>query len=124
MVLVDTSVWISHFREMNAELHRLLYNEKVLSHPYIIGEIACGNIKNRREILNLLDAMPKSRFVHDYEVLLFLESNRLMGMGLGYIDMCLLASAVLTDVHLWTLDKSLRDVSTRFNLQYRPDLPR
>ncbi len=108
MILVDTSVWVSHLRDGNYKLEQLLNGGDVLCHSFIIGELACGNIKNRNEILSLLSALPKADFLDDYAVLLFIEKNNLMGKGLGFIDIHLLASARLSDAALWTLDVKLK----------------
>lgn len=114
MILVDTSVWVEHLRSGTAELQSLLNDGDVLCHPFIIGELACGNIKNRREILSLLKDLPMASIADDDEVMTSIEHHGLMGKGLGYIDVHLLASAILTNVPLWTLDKRLRDVSLSF----------
>ena len=108
MVLVDTSVWVSHLRESNSILEQYLNKGEVISHPFVIGELACGNIKNRSEILSLFGALPKSDTLTDEEVLFFIEKNSLMGKGLGLIDIHLLASAILSKSGLWTLDVKLR----------------
>ena len=107
MVLVDTSVWVSHFRETHPGLVDLLNNGEVACHPFVVGEIACGGVKNRRSILSLLEALPMALQVEHEEVLAFIDNHDLMGKGLGYIDVHLLASAVLSGLPLWTLDKKL-----------------
>ena len=91
MVLADTSIWISHFRTGDTHLRALLQSEEILCHPFIVGELACGNIKNRAEILTLLQALPVSRMATNEEVLRFIEAQRLMGAGLGLVDVHLLA---------------------------------
>jgi len=111
MILVDTSVWVDHFRKGNAKLAALLETNKVICHPYIIGELACGNLKNRAEILSLLQALPPAVPARDEEVLQFINQHRLMGKGLGYIDVHLLASARLTGATFWSLDKTLRNTA-------------
>lgn len=108
MILVDTSVWVSHLREGSFKLVNLLNDGDVLCHPFIIGELACGSIKNRKEILSLLSALPKANVVDDEEVLLFIEKNNLIGKELGLIDIHLLASAILSEASLWTLDTALK----------------
>lgn len=118
MVLVDTSIWISHLREGNARLKTLLEKAEVVCHPSIIGELACGNIKNRTEILSSLHALPAAVVAKHEEVLYLIESHHLMGSGLGLIDAHLLASALLTRVPLWTADKRLRAASTELNIAY------
>ena len=116
MILVDTSVWVSHFREGNAVLQRLLNNGQVLCHPFIIGEIACGYLKNRREILALLKLLPTVDWVDHDEVLHFVESNNLMGKGLGWVDICLAASAKFTGVQVWTLDNKFAEINRKLGL--------
>ncbi len=107
MILVDTSVWVSHLRHGDPHLVALLDEGGVLAHPFVIGELACGNLKNRAEIISLLRALPSTAIAEHEEVMLFIERNRLMGKGLGYVDVHLLAAAVLSGVRLWTDDKSL-----------------
>ncbi|MBI4691062.1 MAG: PIN domain-containing protein [Nitrospirae bacterium] len=107
MVLVDTSVWVSHLCDGNPGLERLLNDGEVVCHPFIVGELACGNLKNRKEILSYLQSLPMAILAEDEEVLRFVENNQLMGKGLGYIDVHLIASSVLTEVPLWTFDKIL-----------------
>ena len=116
MVLVDSSVWVSHFRAGNSDLEILLNDGRVVCHPFIIGELACGNLKNRTEILSLLHSLPMAKQAEHEEVLQFIESNRLMGRGIGYVDAHLLASAVLTGIPFWTLDKKLQEVSLKFGI--------
>ena len=117
MILVDTSIWIDHLRKGNTRLNSLLLNTAVLVHPFIIGELACGNLKNRSRVLNLLDDLPVSRVADDQEVLFFIEHNDLMGRGIGYIDAHLLASVSLSDsARLWTVDRKLNDVAIRLGL--------
>ena len=111
MVLIDTSVWVHHLQEGNLELQTLLNNAQVICHHFIIGELACGNLKNRTEILSLLCLLPLAVHADHEEVLEFIDKNKLMGKGLGYIDMHLAASAVLTGVPLWTLDQHLAETS-------------
>ena len=107
MILVDTSVWVSHLRHGHPRLVALLDEGGVLVHPFVIGELACENLKNRAEIMSLLRALPSTAIAEHDEVMLFIESNRLMGKGLGYVDVHLLAASVLSGVRLWTHDKSL-----------------
>ena len=111
MVLVDTSVWVAHLREGNIGLDLLLNDGLAACHPFIIGELACGNLKNRAEILSLLQTLPMAVQAEHEDVMRFIEKYRLMGKGLGYIDMHLLASAALTNIPLWTLDKKLKEIS-------------
>jgi len=118
MILVDTSVWVSHLRNGNSKLGQLLNDGDVLCHPFIIGELACGNIKNRIEILSLLNALPKSDLLDNEELLLFIERNDLMGKGLGLIDIHLLASTVLSDAALCTLDTKLKHEAHILGMSY------
>ena len=108
MVLVDTSIWVSHLRDGHPELKKLLLEGKVVCHPFVIGELACGSLENRKKILRLLKALPMAQQASDEEVLYFIETHRLMGLRLGLIDVHLLASALLSGIPLWTLDSPLR----------------
>ena len=107
MVLVDTSVWIRHFRLGDPKLADCLSKGLVLMHPFVAGELACGNLMNRSAVLSDLHALPAVAVASDGETLAFLEDRRLWGRGLGWIDIHLLASAVLAECDLWTLDKRL-----------------
>ena len=118
MVLVDTSVWVVHLRRGDIGLETLLNEGYVVCHPFIVGELSCGNLKNRSEILSLLQALPIVTPAEHEEVMRFIENYSLMGKGLGYIDMHLLASAILSRVPLWTLDKKLKQVSLKLGLAY------
>lgn len=121
MVLVDTSVWVRHFREGDSDLEQLLNNGQVMCHPYIVGELACSNMKNRREVLSLLQLLPLATLAKHEEILQFIELNHLMGKGLGYIDLHLSASAVLTRVPVWSHDKKLNEANERLGIRYEPD---
>ena len=118
MILVDTSVWIHHFRKTDPELVGYLSIGSVACHPFIIGELACGNLGNRAEILSLLQALPSTPILEPDEILLFVENNALMGRGLGYVDMHLLASSILGNVYLWTADRRLREAATELGVSY------
>ncbi|MEK6589539.1 MAG: PIN domain-containing protein [Nitrospinota bacterium] len=118
MVLVDTSVWVLHLREGNIALERLLNDGDVVCHPFIVGELSCGNLKNRTEILSLLQTLPTSIQAEHEDVMQFIENHQLMGKGLGYIDMHLLASALLTEVSIWTLDKRLDEISIKLGIGF------
>jgi predicted nucleic acid-binding protein len=110
-VLVDTSVWVDHLRERDARLAQLLEDGLAWTHPFVIGELACGNLARRGEVLALIGALPSAPMAEHEEVFAFVESRRLMGRGLGWIDMHLLASAVLAAVPLLTSDKNLSAVA-------------
>jgi predicted nucleic acid-binding protein len=116
MVLVDTSVWVAHLRQGTIGLDALLITGRVLCHPFIIGELACGNLQHRVEILSHLQALPQAIPASHVEVLQFIENYRLMSQGLGYVDVHLLASALLTRVPLWTLDKKLQEAAVHLKL--------
>ncbi|MBU2055171.1 MAG: PIN domain-containing protein [Proteobacteria bacterium] len=118
MVLVDTSVWVTHFREVNAGLASLLNDGKAVCHPLVIGELACGNLMKRSEILSLLRALPSVIVAEHNEVIAFIEKKSLMGKGLGFIDMHLLTSALLSRVTLWTFDKKLNQIAALLGLAY------
>ena len=111
MVLVDTSVWVNHLRKSNAQLSDLLESDEVLVHPFVIGELACGSLSNREEFLQLLSALPFSEQATHEEVLGLLEDRKLFGKGIGWVDAHLIASALLSDAQLWSLDKKLVTVS-------------
>jgi len=113
MVLVDTSVWVSHLRESHPRMVSLLNDGDVVCHPFIIGELACGNITNRSEIFSLLHSLLMIDQAEHEEVLQFVESNDLMGRGLSCVDVHLLASAVLFGVPIWTFDRKLRTASSK-----------
>jgi len=118
MVLVDTSVWIAHFRKSVTKLVHLLDAGQVVMHPFVIGELACGNLRNRSEILQLLSTLYTCEVADHEEVLHFIESRRLMGTGLGYADVHLLASARISQIPLWTLDRKLRQAALQLAVAY------
>ena len=111
MVLVDTSVWIDHLRNDNARLRPLLEAAQVLVHPFVVGELALGHLKRRREVMALLCKMPQAEVASHAEVLGFVERRDLSGKGVGYVDAHLLAAAALAGAQLWTLDLRLRRVA-------------
>ncbi|UCC41273.1 MAG: type II toxin-antitoxin system VapC family toxin [Candidatus Aminicenantes bacterium] len=118
MILADTSIWVSHFRYGNPRLEELLLEGEVICHPFIIGELACGNLKNRQEILSLLKALPTAKTADHKEILYFIEKHRLMGIGLGYVDAHLLASALLSTIPLWTKDENLKRAALKLKVSY------
>jgi len=120
MVLVDTSVWVDHFRSGSAALADLLNQGLVAVHPFVNGELACGNLGKRSEILSLLQALPQAEKISDDEILFYIEKNSLSGKGLGLIDVHLLASAQLGDPLFWTRDRRLHDVTKKLNLAFSP----
>lgn len=118
MVLVDTSVWVDHLRRGRVGLDIPLGEGQVLCHPFIVGELACGNLRNRSDILSLLRTLPAARTAEEDEVLQFIEKYRLMGKGLGYIDVHLLASSLLSHAPLWSFDKRLGDAAAMLGIRY------
>lgn len=119
MILVDTSVWEEHLRTGDAALAGLLDGGHVLVHPFVIGELACGNLRRRDELIALLSELPQARHASHDEVLFFIERHRLMGSGIGYVDAHLLAGVALTEAaRLWTRDKRLADVARRLQLRF------
>ncbi len=122
MVLVDTSVWVDYFRKGQVKLESLLMEGKVLSHPDIVGELACGNLENRKAVLTILQDLPQTPVVSALELLYFLEEHRIFGKGIGWTDAQLLASAKLAGVALWTLDRKLKNVAAKLGLGENPIL--
>ena len=116
MLLVDTSVWVDHFRQGVPLLEDLLTSGQVVIHPFVIGELACGNLKNRKEILALLSNLPLLKMASHAEALHLTESSTLHGSGVGWIDVHLLASASLTHVPIWTRDTKLKTVASRLGI--------
>ena len=119
MVLVDTSIWVYHFRKGVHRLENLLENMEVVCHPFIIGELACGNISNRQEILSLLQSLPFTPNLELDEYLYFVEIHKLYGKGIGFVDIQLLASTKLAGAQLWTSDKKLKAAAEEHELAYR-----
>jgi predicted nucleic acid-binding protein len=99
-------------------LEDLLQEGEVCCHPFVIGELACGNLKQRGKVLSLLQALPSTPIAENDEVLAFLESEKLFGRGLGWIDAHLLASAMLTESPIWTLDTSLKRAAAHLKIDY------
>lgn len=118
MVLVDTSVWIDHLRKGNPRLEALLDEGEVLCHPFIIGELACGQIVNRRQIVAFLNSLPRVGTAGHEEVMHLIDAHRLMGTGIGYLDAHLLASARMSAALIWTLDLSLDRTSAKLDVAY------
>lgn len=117
-ILVDTSVWIKHLRVGDKNLVQLLEQGSVACHPFIIGELACGGIKNRHEIISLLNDLPSTDILDHYDIMEFIEYRKIMNKGIGYIDVHLLASALVSETPLWTLDKALKKVANQFSIEY------
>jgi predicted nucleic acid-binding protein len=118
MVLVDTSIWVAHLHKGSRQLAKLLMDAEVMCHPFIIGELACGKLKNRDEIIPLLQSLPMAPTIEFDELLFFIDRNDLMGKGVGFVDVHLLASAQLEGVPLWTADKKLKSSADRLELTF------
>jgi predicted nucleic acid-binding protein len=119
MVLADTSVWVEHFRRGEPKLAGHLVAGLVLMHPFVLGELACGNLKRRDEILADLQELPLAKLASTAEALRLIEDRRLWGRGLGWVDVHLLASALLSDCAFWTLDKRLAHAAAELELKAR-----
>ena len=111
MILVDTSAWVEHLGRGLPRLATLLQGGEVLIHPWVIGELACGNLRNRSQVLELLQGLPAATVASDAEVLLLIKRGKLMGRGIGYVDVHLMASARLSRCGLWTRDRRLAAVA-------------
>lgn len=119
MILVDTSVWIDHLRSGEPSLAAALEGGRVMMHPFVLGELACENLANRSEVLELLGNLPAAPTATDLEALEFIERRALMGRGIGYIDVHLLASVALSsDARLWTRDRRLAAAATELELAF------
>jgi predicted nucleic acid-binding protein len=119
VILVDTSVWIDHLRSGEPALATALEGGQVLMHPFVLGELACGNLKNRSEVLRLMGDLPAAPTATDPEALDFIERRALMGRGIGYIDVHLLASAALDGgARLWTRDRRLSAAAAELELAF------
>jgi predicted nucleic acid-binding protein len=121
MILVDTSVWINHFQKSEPDLTAALNAGQVLTHPFVIGELSCGRLTNRAEVLNLLQSLPRAPVATDAETLLFIERRQLMGHGIGYLDVHLLASVALEGTAaLWSHDRGLALIAVQLGLGHTP----
>jgi hypothetical protein len=119
MILVDSSIWIDHLHSGEAALTEALQGDRVLTHPFVIGELACGHLRSRETFLRDVQKLPSAPMANGDEVLIFIERHALMGRGLGYIDVHLLASTTLADgARLWTRDKRLDGVAARLGIQF------
>ena len=125
MILVDTSIWIDHLRAGDHALASCLDEGQVLMHPFILGELACGNLRNRQQLLALWKRLPPALLATHTEVLYFIEQKQLAGRGIGYVDAHLLASVMLSGARgLWTRDRRLADVAASLGCSVQPDDPR
>ncbi len=122
MILVDTSIWIEHLRKGHARLRRILERGAALGHPWVVGELALGHLSRRGDLLGLLSALPAATVVTPAELLVFVESHQLMGLGIGLVDVQLLAATRITpDARLWTGDRRLAAAASRLGLAVDPD---
>ncbi len=118
MILADTSVWVNHFRQSDPQLEQALLDNQVLMHPFVLGEIFCGNVNRRSRVLSDLQKLPWAVSAEHREVLTLVEQHRLFGKGIGWVDAHLLASALLTGSRLWTLDTRLGEAAKRLKIGY------
>jgi predicted nucleic acid-binding protein len=120
VILVDTSIWIDRLRLSNPALASLLQNAAICIHGVMIGELACGSLRNRAEVIGLLQSLPRLARATEDETLFFIEQQDLMGCGIGYVDADLLAAAVIRGVPVWTKDKRLMTVAEEKGWVYSP----
>lgn len=118
MILVDTSVWVDHLRRGDKVLTSLLNEGVVLCHPFVVGELACGNLRKRDEIMSLLTALPSARLAGHEEAIRLVSQRRLMGRGIGWVDVHLLASSLLSQSKLWTKDRALGAAASLLKIEY------
>ena len=123
-VLVDTSVWVSHFKSANAQLVNLLSNDLVLTHPFVLGEIACGTPPKRIQLLQSLRELESTNVATPDEILRFIDQHVLYGKGRGLVDVSLLASVKITaGAVLWTMDQRLATLAKQCGVEYTATLP-
>lgn len=121
MILVDTSIWVDHLRAGHSTLIMLLERGMVVTHPWVIGELALGHLSQRGEVIGLLASLPQATVATTDEVLTLVERHQLYGLGIGYVDVQLLAATRLSpDVNLWTLDKRLFAAASRLGCAVDP----
>lgn len=122
-VLIDTSVWVDHFRQSNAALVHLLGHDLAMVHPLIVGELACGTPPNRIQTLSDLGGLRQTQQAGLREAMDFIEREQLFGLGCGLVDILLLASTLMTPgIELWTLDRRLCSLAERFGVLHQPAL--
>ncbi|MBV8371725.1 MAG: PIN domain-containing protein [Candidatus Eremiobacteraeota bacterium] len=118
MVLVDTSVWIEYLKHGHGELGALLEDDLVLTHPFVLGELACGNLHQRARILNDLATLPSVSIAHHDEVIRLVERRRIYGKGVGWVDAHLIASALISHCRLYTSDRRLLQLATECDVAH------
>ncbi|SAL17630.1 PilT protein-like protein [Caballeronia arvi] len=117
MILVDTSIWIDHINASEPLLAQLLGEERVLAHPFVIGEISLGSLRDRQSVLGALRDLPSAPVATPDEIFFLIERERLFNRGIGYVDTSLLASARLQPgIQIWTRDKRLKNVADELGL--------
>ena len=117
MILADTSVWIDHLNQGNETMSELLRARQVLAHPFVLGEVTLGSVRNGKAALAILHDLPRAVYAEDRGVLQLIEDRALTGTGIGYMDAHLLASVLLTSgSRLWTRDRALRRVARQLSL--------
>lgn len=116
-ILVDSSVWIEHFRHNNEELKQIIMQNRIFVHPFVLGELACGSMKNRSETLHFLQNLPVPIQPSNEEVLDFIDREKLHGKGISFVDVHILISSILTGCVLWTFDKKLLLVQKKLKIQ-------
>jgi predicted nucleic acid-binding protein len=123
MILVDTAIWIDHFRHGNAHLSDLLMANMVSVHPWIVGELACDNLAQRGWVLGLVRALPQLPVASEEEMMYFLDKHPLAGRGIGYFDMHLLAAATLASARFWATEEAVRNAAGELGVLYEPAEP-
>ncbi len=118
MILVDTSVWVDHLARGVSSMVSLLEEEMVSMHPFVMGELACGDIRNRKEVLHLLSRLPAAPVATEPEALAMIERRKLMGRGLGYVDVHLLASVALSGSRIWSRDKQIAAAAAELKVRF------
>ncbi|MCV9940852.1 type II toxin-antitoxin system VapC family toxin [Boseaceae bacterium BT-24-1] len=116
MTLIDASVWIDHLRYGEPRLVEFLSDDQVVVHPFVVGEIALGSLTRRDVVIDVLEALPHAPVARHEEVMALIEHERLYGLGIGYVDVHLLASARLAGTAVWTRDRRLRDAAERLSV--------
>jgi predicted nucleic acid-binding protein len=122
-VLVDSSVWVGHFKQRNAHLVQLLEQGLVICHPYVVAEIACGTPPSRQAIINMLADLESAPVATQDELLTMMNTRKLFGRGCGFVDMSLMASSLISEkLRIWTVDKRFELIASVLGLAYKPRL--
>ncbi len=119
MILIDSSVWINHIHKPNPALWDVIGYNKGATHPLVVQELACGNIKNRKDFIDTISSLIMAKTASHNEIISFIELNKLHGIGLSLIDVNLLASALLSDFKVWTDDIRLNNTAKKLGVSYR-----